>query len=318
MRKAYFPDIKRAGHPYWPMMWTPTSLEDALEYCEIDYCRPIFFRYFPKTGRILEGGCRLGQFVLYCQNQGYDIYGLDAVIKPLCLAKKHQPRAMFSAGDVRSLPIKSKTFKAYFSNGVAEHFEEGPIGVIKEAHRVLEDGGLFIITVPHINVKRRLEDLLHFSVKGKSSKTFMRPDGIEMVYKQERVPEKEKTLEDGYHFHTYYFTQREFARLLEQAGFRVLRSHGISIEWGLLEFSWLRALHHRLRLGPMAEKESPEGDGRPETPHILNFLHQKIARRWLKKFIVLEDPKNFLARPLLGLFRVLFGHLVLFVCEKAP
>jgi SAM-dependent methyltransferase len=297
-------------------MWTPTSQDNALMYCEIDYYRSTFFQYFPQTGRILEGGCRLGQYVIYCQNHGYDIYGLDAVIKPLCWAKEHQPRAMLSAGDVRPLPFKSKTFRAYFSNGVAEHFEEGPFGVVQEAHRVLENGGLLIITVPYINVKRRVEDFLFLTLNRKSSRRLMRPDGVEMIYKRQRSPGKSQTLLEGYHFHTYYFTRREFARILENSGFRVIKNHGISVEWGLMEFYWLRTLYRLRRLYQRPGEESSNGQrGNGSSAFLRLFFRTGIHRR-LKKLIVSEVPKSFLARPLLGLFRVLFGHLVLFVCKK--
>jgi SAM-dependent methyltransferase len=315
MRKGYFPDTIEAGPSYWqPLM--DKSLENAVKYCEIDYYRSIFLEYFPRTGRILEGGCRIGHYVIYCRNLGYDIYGVDRVIGPLCQVKQYQPHARVSSGDVRQLPFKSKTFKAYFSNGVAEHFEEGPSRVLREAHRVLDDDGLLVIAVPQMNIKRRLEDFLHFTLKRKPLRTMIRPDGIEMVYKQERVLGKEKTLVDGYDFHTYCFTRREFTSFLEQSGFRVLRSHGLSVEYGLLEFPFLRTLYRRVQVG--TKMKFLEGVGGSDSHQVPKFLLQKGVRQRLKKLIVSETPEYPATKLFLRLLQLLFGHLMLFVCEKAP
>ena len=169
-----------------------------------------------------------------------------------------------------------------------------------------------------MNFKRRLEDFLHFTVKRKPSRTIIRPDGIEMVYKQERVPGIEKTLADGYDYHTHCFTRREFANFLEQSGFRVPRSHGLSVEYGLLEFPLLRTLYRRHRVERTAAVESLEGDGGTGGNKVPNFLLREGIRQGLKRLIVSEDPRYRASKPLLRMIRFLFGHLVLFVCQKAP
>jgi SAM-dependent methyltransferase len=317
MRKGYFPDTIEAGPSYWqPLM--DKSLENAVKYCEIDYYRSVFLEYFPTTGRILEGGCRIGHYVVYCQNLGYDTYGVDKVDEPLHRVKQYQPHARVSLGDVHQLPFKSKMFKAYFSNGVAEHFEEGPSQVLREAHRVLDDDGLLIITVPYMNLKRLLDDFFHFTLKRKRLKTTMRLDGIEMVHKRLRVPGNDKAPLDGYRFHTHYFTRREFALFLERSGFRVLRSHGLSVEHGLLEFSFLWTLYSRLRADRKTEMEPMEGVGGSDSHQVPKFLLQKGVRQRLKRFIVSENPRYRGTRPLLRLLQFLFGHLALFVCQKVP
>lgn len=318
MRKVYFPNTQRADQSFWEDLWRQESLEDALRYCEIDYLRPIFLKHFPPVGRVLEAGCGLGQYVIYYQNQGYEIYGVDWASGPLRRIKQYQPHAGVLAGDVRQLPFRSKTFKVYYSGGVVEHFEGGPSQVLREAYRVLDDDGLLLITVPYLNIKRLLEDFIHFTLKRQPLRTTRQPVyGHKVAYKRQRATEKDNTLLEGYHFHEYCFTRREFTGFLERAGFRVIRGHGVGIQWGLIEFEWLSALYHRLRVDWRPRERSLNGDGKRQNPHVPTFLHQIGARRQLKEFIISESPRPVVIKPLLRLLQILFGHLILFICRKA-
>lgn len=317
MRKVYYSNTQSAEKRFWETYWTRESLEDALAYCEIDYLRPIFLEYFPPTGAILEGGCGLGQYVVYYENLGYDIYGLDWVSKPLRRIKQHQGRVKVLTGDVLRLPFKSKSFKAYYSGGVVEHFEGGPSPALREAHRVLDDGGLLLITVPYLNAKRRLEDFLSAVVTGRRLRPAKSVNGVELVYQVQDGPRSDTTHVDGYHFHEYMFTRREFTRVLEQVGFRVVRAHGVSIQWGFMELPWVRGLYKRLR-SDRPNREAPLKVGRErlrlEGPSV---RFRGGARSLLKDLLISESSDRLMAKPLLWALRPLVGHLILFVCQKA-
>ena len=317
MRKVYYINTQEAGQRFWDAQWTQASLEDAIKYCEIDYLRPIFLDYFPSRGPILEGGCGLGQYVVYYQSLGYEIYGLDWLSEPLRRVKQHRPPTNVLTGDVLRLPFKSKSLKAYYSGGVVEHFEGGPSLALREAHRVLDDDGLLLITVPYLNAKRRLEDFLHLLVKRQSLKAGKNVDGIEVLYKLQGATQEGQAFLNGYHFHEYMFTRREFSRFLEEAGFRVLRAHGICVQWGLMEFQWIRAFYRRIRGDRSTlEGSSNDGKGQPNPQEPRAHLPAGL-RRLLKDLLVSEHSGRLMTRPILWLLRTLVGHLVLFVCQKA-
>ena len=54
-------------------------------------------------------------------------------------------------GDILDLKYPDAHFDAYISQGVIEHFEEGPQQALNEAWRVLKPDGLAFITVPYLN-----------------------------------------------------------------------------------------------------------------------------------------------------------------------
>ena len=41
----------------WDRAWEHESIEEAVRFAEIAPLKPIFDRYLPRGGRILEGGC---------------------------------------------------------------------------------------------------------------------------------------------------------------------------------------------------------------------------------------------------------------------
>ena len=73
-----------------------------------------------------------------------------------------------SVQDLRKLSFKNGYFNLYISLGVIEHFYNGYNDVIKEANRVVTNGGYLIITFPQISLLRRIKILLNFYKKSDS------------------------------------------------------------------------------------------------------------------------------------------------------
>lgn len=317
MRKVYHPNTQAAEKCFWETYWMQESLEDAIRYCDIDYLRPVFLEYLPPSGPILEGGCGLGQYVIYYRNLGYEIYGLDWVGSSLERIRKHHASASVLNGDVCQLPFKSKSFKAYYSGGVVEHFEDGPHRALEETYRVLDDDGILIITVPFMNSMRRLKDYLYLMTRRRSLRAGKSVNEVDVVYKlRQEAPKEDESQLDGCHFHEYMFTRREFTRLLKQAGFRVIQAHGVAVQWGLLELPWMRGLYARFRGDGHAGDESlaaPQGTSNRRGQRTST---RSRARQLLKDLIISESSDGLISRPLLWLLRNLAGHLALFVCEK--
>jgi SAM-dependent methyltransferase len=89
-------------------------------------------------------------------------------------------------GDVHELPFRDGSFASYLSFGVLEHFPFGPEPALREAHRVLRNGGVAVLTVPYPNLVWRMVRAKRALVRHRE------PDGYyETTY---RVGQLERTL----------------------------------------------------------------------------------------------------------------------------
>jgi len=52
--------------------------------------------------------------------------------------------------DLRELGFRPGVFAAYISLGVVEHDPAGPDAILREAWRLLEPGGVLLLSVPYI------------------------------------------------------------------------------------------------------------------------------------------------------------------------
>lgn len=159
-------------------------------------------RWLPRTGKILEAGCGKAQYVVALRARGYDCLGIDSAESTIEKIRRAMPELPVVCGDVCSLPWENRSIAAYLSFGVVEHFIEGPHQALREAHRVLADRGLLIISVPQVFPWRRRE--------------------ISRV-----IPTND------YSFYQYAFSHDEFAAFLRQAGFALEAQYGYGSEFAL-------------------------------------------------------------------------------------
>lgn len=114
----------------------------------------------PKGSRVLDGGCGVGDWVLWLTRAGYPTVGLD--VSRLTVGKLQQmfPDMEFAVGDIRETGFADASFDVYFSWGTFEHFEEGFDRVVSEAFRVLKPGGLLFTSMPFFNLRHAMRDIL--------------------------------------------------------------------------------------------------------------------------------------------------------------
>ena len=100
-----------------------------------------FFSGVEKDKLILDAGCGEGVLVEELKSRGYKVFGID---------KNYQSENV-QLGDIRKLPYENNVFDVVLLLDVLEHFEyRDQEIVLKEIHRVLREGGIFIITVPNL------------------------------------------------------------------------------------------------------------------------------------------------------------------------
>jgi ubiquinone/menaquinone biosynthesis C-methylase UbiE len=117
---------------------------------------PIFREYLGRGGmRVLESGCGTGRWMSFFEKLGNRAFGVDDSSGPLRVAREHDPDMNLVRANALHTPYRDASFDAAFSSYVAEHFEEGPVPLFREIHRVLKPNGLFFVVVPFNNTFRR-------------------------------------------------------------------------------------------------------------------------------------------------------------------
>lgn len=180
--------------------WLSDTIEENIGLCAMQTIEPVFNRHLPKQGKILEAGCGLGRWVIYYRRKGYDIIGIDLAKDAVAMAKSYDPAVPVFIDNILKANYPDGHFDAVISLGVVEHFEEGPMEALNEAHRLLAKGGLLFVSVPLQNTFRIL-----------------------LVNHLKRIKKFIRTRKGrSYIFEEYRYTQKQLECFLTSAGFEVI------------------------------------------------------------------------------------------------
>src|SRR5881628_1188284 len=153
MPLAYY--SRSATAEFWSEHWRGYSVEALRRGAEASPLTGLILRALPAPGaRVLEAGCGLGSYVVLLRQHGYRAAGADWSLDALRACRRSAPGTPLSVMDLRRLGFGSDAFAVYISLGVVEHDPEGPDSIVREAWRVLEPGGLLILSVPYVNLVR--------------------------------------------------------------------------------------------------------------------------------------------------------------------
>jgi SAM-dependent methyltransferase len=141
-----------------PFCWEANQFDELVASCHREEITPYILRYLEKRGPILEAGCGLGRFVVFLEQQGFrDVRGIDISPDAIGIVKKIAPSLNVTCADVSALPFEDSSVQGIISLGVVEHFEEGPRAALQEFQRVMSPGATALITVPFLNLVRRVK-----------------------------------------------------------------------------------------------------------------------------------------------------------------
>jgi SAM-dependent methyltransferase len=209
--------------------WKVEEFDYLLDSCNWDPITPHIFKYFSPPGPILEAGCGSSRFVKFLYDKGYDCRGIEYSNKTVEDVKDKWPELQVIEGDVRKMPYPDNMFKGIISIGVVEHFEEGPEKALAEMRRVLERGGIALITVPCLNWLRRLKGPLCGITHAVRANPIVRK-----IFGRSRLKHPGWNLYNSryrYHvypewgdFYEYRFTPYQFEEILKKSQFEILES----------------------------------------------------------------------------------------------
>lgn len=168
--------------------------------------------------RLLDVACGEAQLSRAAGDWGLEAHGVDFSVVALRRGERDSQRTMLGVADGESLPYAEGTFDRVTSIGSLEHYED-PIRGAAELGRVLRDDGLAAVLLPN-----------SFGLRWNVLYTWRSGD----------------IHDDGQPLQRYG-TRRQWVRVLEAGGLRVIRTHGHE---GFLEgpVAWLGALRHPSRL----------------------------------------------------------------------
>ncbi|MCK4662463.1 MAG: class I SAM-dependent methyltransferase [Bacteroidales bacterium] len=203
----------------WSTQWNKLSPKSEIQMWDFYGLRPWILKYTPRFGKVIEAGCGLGRYNFYFSRMGINIEGIDfseSTVKYLNNWKvKNGFDTNFIVGDVTKLPYKDNSISGYLSFGVIEHFIEGPQKALKEAYRVLQPGGVAIISTPSVswivfinNIKRKIKNLIKRIIGRKINKP---------------------------PFFQYEYKPYKLKRFVEQAGFKVVKYSGADLLYTFCE-----------------------------------------------------------------------------------
>jgi ubiquinone/menaquinone biosynthesis C-methylase UbiE len=140
----------------WEQQGGPQGRADRIKRREEFKIMWPYIRSLPQGSRLLDGGCGVGDWVLWFTEAGYPTLGLD--VSKLTIGRLNQmfPNMEFAVGDIRATGLPENSVDAYFSWGTFEHFEEGFSPVVREAWRVVKPGGLLFVSTPFLNLRHAI------------------------------------------------------------------------------------------------------------------------------------------------------------------
>jgi SAM-dependent methyltransferase len=217
---------------FWPNYWK-ANVDVVSERINPEYAA--FVRHVPPGVAVLDAGCGTGFVTRAMRQRGYRAFGID--FDQTSVTRSARERGYFpgAVADVTRLPYGDRIFDAVFVCSVAEHVPSGAEVAIRECGRVLRPGGTVVLTLPYVNLVRKLYAPFY---------------ALRCRLRARRGP---------LHFDQFVYTRAEVMRLLRDSGFEILeckRSHYTTV---LFRIPGVKALHRRVFPTPVNRPAAPAG-----------------------------------------------------------
>lgn len=224
LEKFYAKDFNAAE--FWDAKYSGEHTRRSFEDFRKQGFWPLLEKHLTKGGHYLDSGCGVGGWIIFLQEEGYNVEGIDIAARTIRALTEFDRDLRVKVASITQIPHADQTFDGVLAIGVLEYVENKLPLALAEVYRVLKPGGLFFIEVPTANILRKL---LYLPLKR-----------IEKLIKvsQGQTPT----------FANYLFDREDLSQMLEQAGFQVetVQPHelpekdshyGLYIDWKFLRGS---------------------------------------------------------------------------------
>jgi 2-polyprenyl-3-methyl-5-hydroxy-6-metoxy-1,4-benzoquinol methylase len=150
-------------------------------------------------------GCGAGEFLKLSADRGFDVAGIEPIGELREVAEQTLSSKCIESRPVEEAKFEDECFNAIVMWDVIEHLID-PRGTLAWLHRLLRPGGyLGIATLHHGSIMYAIYHVLRWTLPP------LAPHFGSMLYNP---------------FHTYYFTKKSLARLVQNAGFEIIEHRG--------------------------------------------------------------------------------------------
>lgn len=206
--------------------WDPTEFESLVANCTEDDTVQIAMEHLPRDGLILEAGCGPGHVVQYLLSRGFQIEGIEINAEVVRKVLSQHQGLPIKVGNVTAVCVPDGYYSGLISFGVIEHFPDGLEAPLLEHFRVLRPGGIAVISVPSLNLIRRVKNAYRWIVD---------PFTPRLNPLVRRIAGKKRLMRnirgrDGFRFHVnprygkffeYWLTLAEFETAVRRVGFEI-------------------------------------------------------------------------------------------------
>jgi SAM-dependent methyltransferase len=103
------------------------------------------------VGRMLDAGCGAGYGTAELAKSGAEVLGIDVSEEAIAHARAHygaSANIRFEQASCMAIPAETQAFRLIAAFEVIEHLEDWR-GFLREAYRVLDDAGIFLVSTPN-------------------------------------------------------------------------------------------------------------------------------------------------------------------------
>lgn len=236
-------------------MFLSQSLSEEIADCDRNELAQLFLELFRNNGPVLEAGCGSGRWCAWFSKHGIQSDGIDWSHELCARAQRAIPGSRFIPCDMQNTPFEDGAYRGLIALGSIEHNVHGPLAALKEFLRVMQPGGVALITVPFGGTLRRAIRFLSRPALLLKSNNLIRSlfgkrpvtgTSLTEAHRETKAAWYPRFIvsDNGWHFYEYEFNKKQMRQFLEAAGFLIVKesvaygNEGIYHNFGRLAGKW--------------------------------------------------------------------------------